>query len=143
MLILCDCVCAHMHTHTHTTTHTHTHTHIYTYTSLFSLPLHPCYFSASLLLFCTHHPFPSSLLVITTENSSPEEELCIRALSHQVCLGLIKSFLSRAVRGGTFKDLAPVFGPGKGVSLPSGPLSLARSLLPSLLTIRKKFPKVK
>ena len=73
------------HTHTfslsltdtqkNTRTHLHTHAYTCTHTPLFSLSLHPSSFSASLLLFYTHHPSPSSFLFITIENSPPGEEL--------------------------------------------------------------------
>lgn len=116
----------------------YTHICMYIYTCIhhsFFLAQYPLPFSASLLLFCTHHLSPSSLPIITIENSPPGEEFCIRALSHQVCLGLIKSFLSRAIRGGTFKDLAPGFGPGKGVWSLALPWSLASSLIPPPLPL--------
>lgn len=111
------CVIADTHTHTHIKhkIHTHTHVHIHIHTSFFFLALHSLPFSASLLLFWTHHLSPSSHPIITIENSLPGEEFYIRALSQQVCLGLFQSFLSRAIRGGTFKDLASGFGPGKEV----------------------------
>ena len=58
-----------------TRTHLYTHTYTRAHTPLFSLSLHPPSFSASLLLFYTHHPSPSSFVFITIENSPPGEEL--------------------------------------------------------------------
>lgn len=107
----------------HTYTYTHTHRHITVFFDSTS-------FFASLLLFCSHHTSHSSLHIITTENSPLGEKLCIRALSHQVWL--IKSFLNRAVRVGTFKYLASGFGPGKKANLP---------LVPCLLPDPSSLPK--
>ena len=114
---------SHRYTEKYTYTPTHTCIYMHTHTTVFSV--FTSFFLLSWPPFILHtSPLSFLLSLYNHRKQSPRGG----TLSHQVCLGLIKSFLSRAVRGVTFKDLALGFGPGKGIS--SLFWSLASCLIP-------------